>query len=228
MSRREEYQWYKRGGICPVCRKNAIQKGYQNCLECRMNMRDYMAERRAKMSPEQREKLNAANRARNNERYRRLKAAGICTSCGKREAISGEALCDVCKARRNRRQRELYEAAGGTPFEVRLSGAVCFKCCGPLGVDSVGKMCGECHRKQSEIMKKVNFLKKIRKGTKLYSVIPEEPGEHGSYICEDTVIRRIGDNIEIKDGNVSAELIGSRWFISREEAEKAMEGRGDE
>ena len=39
MSRKEEYQWYKSIGICPVCHKTAIQKGYQTCLECRLKMR---------------------------------------------------------------------------------------------------------------------------------------------------------------------------------------------
>ena len=53
MSRKEEYRWYKSIGICPVCHKTAMQKGYQTCLECRMKMREYVADRKSRMNAEQ-------------------------------------------------------------------------------------------------------------------------------------------------------------------------------
>lgn len=83
MSRKEEYQWYKSIGICPVCHKTAIQKGYQTCLECRLKMREYAADRKSRMNAEQLGDISRRTAEANKRMYVRRKEANLCTQCGK-------------------------------------------------------------------------------------------------------------------------------------------------
>lgn len=52
------------------------------------------------------------------ERYRRLRARGLCGNCGRTKAQAPRAYCEVCQRRRDelRRQREGWQ--GGT-WEIR-------------------------------------------------------------------------------------------------------------
>ncbi len=63
----------------------------------------------------------------------------------------------------------------------------------------------------------------VRKGTRLFCVIPAEPGEHGAYVCEDICLKRSDGMVYIKDGEFPVGYIGKSWFLNRAEAEKAME-----
>ena len=183
MSRKEEYRWYKSIGICPVCHKTAMQKGYQTCLECRMKMREYVADRKSRMNAEQLGDISRRTIEANKRMYVRRKEANLCTHCGKRPADDGKTTCRYCREKYNRKRREQNVMRGGSHYDKSI----------------------------------------VRKGTRLFCVIPAEPGEHGAYVCEDICLKRSDGMVYIKDGEFPVGYIGKSWFLNRAEAEKAME-----
>lgn len=82
---RESYKWYKDRGICPQCKKMYCRPGKVYCDECGKKRRKATAAR--------------DNSAYCKERREKLKAQGLCVSCGKL-AVKGRVLCAAC-ARRN-------------------------------------------------------------------------------------------------------------------------------
>ena len=85
---RENYRWYKEHGICPKCKKEYAAPGRVFCEKClKIKAADAM-----KYGSEY-------NAMKCKERRERLKAKGLCVSCGK-PAVEGKVLCVNC-ARRN-------------------------------------------------------------------------------------------------------------------------------
>lgn len=222
MNRAEEIAWYKAHGICPVCRREQMQRGFQTCLACRMNMREYKAAKKAEMTPEEISECNALNNERVANMREKRKAMGLCVTCGKRKADSGMITCKFCRAAANKKHREWYARRKGITRRERMSGYVCYKCCKPI--ENTGDvLCEDCRKKQSEIMRRVNVQKRVHAGTKLYCVIPAEPGEHDAYVCEDICTRREDNTVYIVDGEFPISFVGERWFLDRKEAEKRLE-----
>ena len=92
-------QWYKDHGLCPRCHKRLGEPGRVYCKPCMTIIKARMEKR----DPTH-EKRNAYCR----ERRARLKAAGICTYCGKRPAVEGQVLCPLCK-KKNEESRIAYK-----------------------------------------------------------------------------------------------------------------------
>lgn len=88
-AREELRAMYKEHGICPRC-KNWAEPGRIYCKAC-INL---IMARRRKKDPD-----NEQGKAYNRERRERLKAAGICTNCGKKPAVKNQVLCPACKAK---------------------------------------------------------------------------------------------------------------------------------
>jgi len=85
---REDYAWYKAGGMCPKCKKRYGAPGHVYCEKC-------LAVKRR----EQEKFRGAYNAAHCKERRERLKALGLCVRCGK-PAVKDRVLCVSC-ARKN-------------------------------------------------------------------------------------------------------------------------------
>ena len=82
---RESYEWYKARGIGPQCKKMWCKPGRVYCDEC--------GKKRLEVT------MKRDNSAYCRERRERLKAQGLCVSCGK-PAVENRVLCAAC-ARRN-------------------------------------------------------------------------------------------------------------------------------
>lgn len=91
-------QWYKDNGLCPRCHKRLGEPGRVYCKPCLTIIKAVQDKR-----DPTREKRNAYSR----ERRARLKAAGLCTYCGKKKAVKGQVLCPACKAK-NRESQMAY------------------------------------------------------------------------------------------------------------------------
>lgn len=87
-------QWYKEHGICPRC-KAWSEPGRVYCKNC---MKKIIARQR------KRDPTGEQHRAYSKERRARLKAAGMCTYCGKKPAVEGQVLCPSCKAKNKESQ----------------------------------------------------------------------------------------------------------------------------
>jgi hypothetical protein len=77
------------------------------------------------MTPEDRDAANEQRR----ERYKRLKAAGICTKCGHREALAGHVLCFECQLKARKMQTTIRRRKGILPRE---GADVCSFCGAPV------------------------------------------------------------------------------------------------
>ena len=86
----EIYMMYKEHGICPRCRKAWAEPGRVQCKNC---MKKVNARQKKRDPTGEIRKENCK------ERRRRLKAAGLCTDCGIRQAVVGKARCHECEAK---------------------------------------------------------------------------------------------------------------------------------
>ncbi len=113
------------------------------CPACLEKQAEQKARRWANMTPEQRDRKNEQKR----ERYRRYKAAGRCTNCGK-EVANGSALCPACLIQQQRAGRD-YAIRSGRK-KGYLEAGTCIWC----GAERVeGKMmCPDCLERNRELM----------------------------------------------------------------------------
>ena len=89
----DDYNLYKRLGVCPVCRKNNCVPGMVLCGDCLYNAN-------LRNAKKDREQVNAQKRA----YYAKWRSQGRCVEC-KKPAIPGQCRCER-HAKRNRiRQR---------------------------------------------------------------------------------------------------------------------------
>ena len=91
---RERNAWYKEHGICPRC-QNWAEPGKLYCRRCY---------KRIKAVQDKRDPTHELRNAYNRERRARLKAAGLCTCCGKRATHDGQVLCEHCKVKNKESQ----------------------------------------------------------------------------------------------------------------------------
>lgn len=85
---KENYRWYKAGGICPKCKKAWAAPGRVFCEPC-------LKQKKAETM-----KFGGEYNARKcKERRERLKEQGLCVRCA-RPAVEGKVLCAEC-ARKN-------------------------------------------------------------------------------------------------------------------------------
>lgn len=124
---------YAAHGICISCGAEKAEHG-KYCLLCW----DKIQQRNAayKLTDKQRKRKNE----RASERYKELKAAGICVNCAKRQTDGKHVTCDICRLAKLARDRDKAHANGVVPQDMRGQG-FCTRCYKPTD----GKVCAECY-----------------------------------------------------------------------------------
>lgn len=102
MTRKEYYQLLKEHHICPRCKAqdDRTRSGKTYCLSCTELEREYHSVH--DKDPEVRKRSAARSKA----RREKLKAAGLCTACGKAPAYPGLTRCAVCHGKERRAWRK--------------------------------------------------------------------------------------------------------------------------
>ena len=85
---RDRYHWYVEHGICPSCGHVYAEPGSVYCAMCH---------KRIEAGRERKDPGRVKRNAYNRDRKARLIEMGLCTWCGKREAVEGQRLCPVCR-----------------------------------------------------------------------------------------------------------------------------------
>ena len=95
-------------GICRQCQSEEAEPGKQNCWDCAEKARKAEQARRDAETAGQRTVRLAYNHSYTRTRRESLKAAGLCTRCGKRKSQAGKSVCIDCRIvlRREREQRK--------------------------------------------------------------------------------------------------------------------------
>lgn len=97
----KDYDFLKSIGICPRCGKDSPIGNYVHCPECL----EKLAKKNINRSEETRKKYRVNGAARMRERRKEWKEKGLCSVCGKKEAIKG-VCCTECYAKRLKRGRK--------------------------------------------------------------------------------------------------------------------------
>lgn len=105
--KKQNYEWAKARGLCVRCMKERAAPGRYKCLECLSISVEANNACNAKLSQDEKKKREGRNRESMKTLYAQRKAAGLCTACGK-SAYKGQAFCNECRLRRNRKHRERY------------------------------------------------------------------------------------------------------------------------
>ena len=116
---------YAAHGICISCGAEKAEHG-KYCLLCY----DKIQQRNARKRKNERA----------SERYKELKAAGICVNCAKRKTDGKHVTCDICRLAKLARDRDKAHANGVVPQDMRGQG-FCTRCYKPTD----GKVCEECY-----------------------------------------------------------------------------------
>lgn len=136
--------YYKKMGICPMCKKKPAFSNFVHCADCLEKIALNNIKYRAKKHEEYERRNNLSKK----KRYQERKEKGLCTSCGKRKKEHGM-LCNLCWAKRQRsRQAREYPKRKryGEHFRERISAGVCMYC----GKEVVPgyKFCESCLQKR--------------------------------------------------------------------------------
>ena len=143
---KELYNWYKANGICVHCEQRDSEKGRVLCLVCW----DKQAERNKKQVLDENRKL--VMRSYSQKRRIKLRAEGVCVSCGKRSAADGHPTCHICQRRDRERKKARAHERGVLPYELRGKG-YCWYCCKPN--DNGRKTCDACREKSAANLEKL-------------------------------------------------------------------------
>lgn len=119
-------KYYKKHGICPVCKKVEIGSDENMCPECLTKEWIYQMSKRHE-SEESRAKYNEQHWIWAQMKYEEDKANGICTRCRKRKADIGYFTCGVCRAKDKDRKRA-KRADKVLKREYREKNGLCFFC----------------------------------------------------------------------------------------------------
>lgn len=141
--------------FCRWCGKQKALEGKALCWDCMNKSCEYGYKRYHSMTEEERK----AQRQKNNEyrrvRYQIRKEKGLCTQCGKRKPMGGQALCITCRNKKNQQALERRRKQGKITMEERGNGIYCLRCCKPVEVK--GKtFCSACYQMQ---VKKAEYMR---------------------------------------------------------------------
>lgn len=134
---RENRKFFKAHGLCQVCGQNIPKPGRVTCSKCLQYNQEYNTMRRATETLEERERRLESLRTYGKSRYKKRKAAGLCTKCGK-PAKQGTTMCTECLLHRrlmDRARRGTY----GRDYEE-----LCTRCHKKPRVDGK-KVCADCY-----------------------------------------------------------------------------------
>ena len=171
MTDKERYADLKSRGICVYCKTAPAEDGKTTCQICREKQRQQTAEKRAALKrlgfcvecgsnriygtetlcPVCSAKKYVDNRRRKNPEYdkqyqhdrkERLKDAGLCIKCGKRQAENGKSRCRQCNI--SERARARVYRGNQIPRHERPAYGMCYFC--GTKIDS-GKVCETCRER---------------------------------------------------------------------------------
>lgn len=100
------YKARKEAGICVRCGKAKAVSGHVLCWQCKAYMQDKYIGQTTTETEEQRKERLAKSAECCRKRYERLKAAGLCVTCGKRPAEPGHTRCEACQKRANAQSKD--------------------------------------------------------------------------------------------------------------------------
>ena len=131
----ERRKFLKGMGFCVRCGCEKALPGRTLCYECTEKNSEAHAEYRAAHLSHEKE-WHRQHRA-------RLKEAGICTACRKREAREGRTECALCAEKHKKRSRALRVSKGvGISRSERPAYGMCYTCGAPIGEGE--RLCGAC------------------------------------------------------------------------------------
>lgn len=145
---KENYQYYKRIGICTHCHREKAEEGRVLCLMCKMDNRKY----KKKYDPEK-------TRARDKAKREYRKANGLCTNCGARPQ-QHKLLCHKCHSTILRRK----EKNGKIPRCEWVAYGLCYSC-GKEGLMEGKKVCAICYEKKYKSISKIMNMSAEQKNT---------------------------------------------------------------
>ena len=142
---KNDYDFYKKIGICPDCRKNSAVPNRVFCDDCAGKRRE---------------------RYRNSEKKKRVgnktvqerKKKGICTQCGNWPAAPGRTKCKLCLSKNAEAQR--IKRNSYITRSERPSYGMCY-ICGNKGLHDGTSLCEECYERASRNItrpKKYNYI----------------------------------------------------------------------
>lgn len=144
--RYEEYHFYKDLKICVRCHKNAAEPHKVLCLEC--SDADHERYKRSK------ERNHDKIKARDNNKYKKLREQGICTYCKHEKAAPGKTKCSKCLAKvRNKRNAKKSDIER----TERVAYGICYIC----GKDKCMKdkgVCQKCYQTRLDSIQKIMHL----------------------------------------------------------------------
>ena len=193
-------------GLCPKCGKAPPEPGRSICAPCaekhRANARARYAEAKAAgklyggRDPESRRKL-AREKSRRRQEARR--AAGLCTSCGRRPPVEGGATCEPCLEARREAERQVYA-------ERRAMG-LCTRCGVPT-FDGVSR-CAVCAVHESGRQEQKNAANRRRYAERrdagpVHHVRRGSDGSLAVSAVREAVVRALG--LPPRDAGLSAKL----------------------
>lgn len=144
--RKDEYHFYKRLGICTRCHKNSAEPNKVLCMECADADNERCRVKRLENLEDRRKK--------DLDKYKKLKADGICTYCKTRKAENGKTKCSICLAKlRNKRENNKSDILRSE----RSSYGICYICGkNPLLKDK--GVCQSCYDVRLESIQKIMYL----------------------------------------------------------------------
>ena len=117
-----DYQFYKRMGICPSCRKYKLYGDENLCIECK-----------AYFANKQQKRRNTDNERIKNQKMESYKKVAefrnennLCTKCGK-PRTDNHKMCGICRAKNTIKCRETRNKKGGK-IEQREEDGLCRFC----------------------------------------------------------------------------------------------------
>ena len=144
--RAEEYQFYKRLGICVRCHKEQAEPHKVMCWECGDKEKEFYRKNR--------EKNRETRNKRDLEKYKKLKEMGICTHCKHEKAMPGKYKCEKCLSKLKRKRD--YNRQDIARCE-RASYGICY-ICGKSELKEGFKVCESCYKTRLESIQKIMYM----------------------------------------------------------------------
>jgi hypothetical protein len=156
---KDYYNFYKSHHICVKCRQERALNGLTLCWRCRLDVAESSAIRWRNRTEEERKEINKKHAERSRRLREERKMTGVCVVCGKRKPKKGRVTCEICLAKRSRKERERRIGKGRIPWEVRIDGHHCYRCMDENLVPGK-KLCPKCYEKACANLKKINICNK--------------------------------------------------------------------
>ena len=128
----QEYQFYKRLGICVICHKEKAEPNIVRCWECNERQKNLEKNRNRKVE------FNTSVKTR--------KELGICTLCGKRKAKENRVKCEICLIKERDKQR--MRRGANIARSERPSYGFCY-ICGTEENYNDSALCKKCYENAS-------------------------------------------------------------------------------